>query len=71
MSVNDIDTDTFTIWYQGEASSGEVTFWKTPKGKCMYQCIGIGEPKRCSKKKYEEAKALYEEQTKERVKDNE
>lgn len=49
------DEGTFTI----TAGTGEITFWKTPKGY-MRQCIGIGKPTRCSKELYDSAKELYE-----------
>lgn len=51
----------FEVYCQGPTMGGYVTFWKTPKAY-MRQCVGISNPKRCSKKIYDEAKALYEEQ---------
>lgn len=45
----------------GNVIKGDVTFWKTQNGY-MYQAVGIGKPTRCTKKLYEEAKALFEEQ---------
>ena len=57
----------FEVYSQGRIMSGYVTFWKTPKAY-MRQSVGLGRPKRCSKKLYYEAKALYEEQQKARAK---
>ena len=53
--------EVFDVYSKGHIMSGYVTFWRTPKAY-MYQAVG--NPKRCSKKLYEEAKALYEEQQK-------
>lgn len=53
--------EVFAVWCQGETMGGYVTFWK--EGKTYWrQSQGIGEPTRCSKKLYEEARALYEKQ---------
>ena len=49
----------FEVYCRGNTIGGYVTFWKTPKA---YMLQAIGKPRRCSKKLYEEAKALYEEQ---------
>lgn len=57
--------EVFEVYSQGTIMSGYVTFWKTPKA---YMLQAVGKPRRCSKKLYEEAKALYEEQQKERCK---
>ena len=53
----------FEVYSKGNIMSGYVTFWKTPKA---YMRQAIGRPVRCSKKLYEEAKALYRQQLKER-----
>ena len=53
----------FEVYSKGHVMSGYVTFWRTPKA---YMMQAIGNPRRCSKKLYEEAKALYEEQQKAR-----
>lgn len=55
--------EVFEVYCKGNIMSGYVTFWKTPKGNYMRQAIG--KPRRCSKKLYEEAKAMYEEQQRE------
>ncbi len=55
--------DCFTVFCQGETIGGDVTFWKGENGKnYYYQSDGIGKVTRCSKKLYDEAKALYEKQ---------
>lgn len=56
-------SEVFEVYCKGNIMSGYVTFWKTPKGHYMRQAIG--KPRRCSKKLYEEAKAMYEEQQRE------
>lgn len=54
-------SDVFEVFCQGHTIGGYVTFWKS--GKYYYrQSVGLGKPKRCSKKLYDEAKALYEKQ---------
>lgn len=55
--------DCFTVFFQGKTIGGNVTFWKGKDGKnYYYQSEGIGKATRCSKKLYDEAKALYEKQ---------
>lgn len=55
----------FEVYSKGNVMSGYVTFWKS--GKHYYrQSIGLTGAIRCSKKLYDEAKALYEEQQRER-----
>lgn len=54
------EDETFSVTV-GNIIRGDVTFWKTKNGY-MYQAVGIGEPTRCTKKIYDEAKALFEEQ---------
>ena len=54
----------FEVYSKGNVMSGYVTFWKS--GKYYYrQSIGLTGAIRCSKKLYDEAKALYEEQQRE------
>lgn len=50
--------ETFTVFLQGNSLGGYATFWKS-NNSYYYQCNGIGEATRCSKKLYEEAKELY------------
>lgn len=51
----------FEVYSKGEQISGYVSFWFTGK-KYYRQCIGLSEPKKCSKELYEKAKSIYEEQ---------
>ena len=52
----------FEVYSKGNIMSGYVTFWKTKK---TYMRQAIGKPVRCSKKLYDEAKALYRQQQRE------
>lgn len=58
-------SEVFEVYCKGNIMSGYVTFWKS--GKNYYrQSVGLTGAIRCSKKLYDEAKALYEEQQRER-----
>ena len=52
----------FTIFCKGEHIGGNVTFWQDGESY-YYQSEGIGEPKKCSKKLYDEAVEEYKKQT--------